>query len=330
MRVGLYANPQDASDRTAAELRDGVVRMARAADEADFDHLSAGQHYLSDFTQLQLLPTLARLTGEVSDVEIGTGVVLLPFHHPVDLAERIATLDALHDGPTVFGAGAGYREPEFRAFGIPEADRFRRTMECFDLATRLLTEESVTFEGEQFAVEDASIPVRPDPDDLTTWLAANADRAVSRAAKYADAWFVNPHATISEICEQKVEHYDPIREKRGEDTWLPVFREAFVAPTHEAAVDTAREHLWEKYQRYLDWGQDEAMEDTDDLHRPFEELAEDRFVLGTPAEVCAEIERYEADLDAELVVFRVHWPGLDYDDAVECVELIGDEVIPHV
>jgi len=328
MRVGLYVNPQDASERSATGLRDDVVRLARAADEAGFDHLSAGQHYLSEFTQLQLVPTLARLTGEVSGMEIGTGVVLLPFHHPVDLAERIATLDALNDGPTVFGAGAGYREAEFRAFGVSEEDRFRRTMECFDLATRLLTEESVTFEGEQFAVEDASIPVRP--DSVETWLAANADRAVARAAKYADAWFVNPHATVSEIREQKREQYDPVREERGEDSWLPVFREAFVAPTREAAVATAREHLWEKYQRYLDWGQDEAMENEDDLHKPFEQLAEDRFVLGTPAEVCAEIERYERELDASLVIFRVHWPGLDYDEAVECVELIGDEVIPNV
>ena len=72
------------------------------------------------------------------------------------------------------------------------------------------------------------------------------------------------------------------------------------------------------------------MEDTDDLHKPFEQLAEDRFVLGTPAEVCEEIDRYDAELDAELVVFRVHWPGLDFDDAVECIELIGDEVIPNV
>jgi alkanesulfonate monooxygenase SsuD/methylene tetrahydromethanopterin reductase-like flavin-dependent oxidoreductase (luciferase family) len=330
MKIGLYLNPQGDAASSATGLRDGLLSVARAADDAGFDHVSAGQHYLSEFTQLQLLPFLSRLTGEVDGMEVGTGVVLLPFHHPVDIAERVATLDALHDGTTVFGVGAGYRDAEFDAFGVPKAERVPRLREGVELATRLLTEEAVTFEGEHYAVADASIPVRPDPDDLSVWMAANADRAVARAARTVDAWFVNPHATTGEVAAQKREHYDPVRRERGADTAVPILREAFVAPTREEAVEVARDHLWEKYQRYIDWGQDEAMEDSDDLHRPFEELAEDRFVLGTPAEVCAQIERYERDLDASHVIFRCHWPGLPLDRTRECVELIGDEVVPNV
>jgi alkanesulfonate monooxygenase SsuD/methylene tetrahydromethanopterin reductase-like flavin-dependent oxidoreductase (luciferase family) len=107
-------------------------------------------------------------------------------------------------------------------------------------------------------------------------------------------------------------------------------REAFVAPTREAAVETAREHLADKYRAYVDWGQDEAMEGNDDLRAPFDRLAEDRFVLGTPADALAAIERYERDLDASHVVLRCHWPGLPYERTRECLELIGDEVLPYV
>jgi alkanesulfonate monooxygenase SsuD/methylene tetrahydromethanopterin reductase-like flavin-dependent oxidoreductase (luciferase family) len=71
-----------------------------------------------------------------------------------------------------------------------------------------------------------------------------------------------------------------------------VFREAFVAPTTEAAVEAARPHLESKYDRYLDWGQDEAMDDPSSLHGSFEELARERFLLGTPTEVAAAAERY--------------------------------------
>ncbi|MFB6107731.1 MAG: LLM class flavin-dependent oxidoreductase [Haloplanus sp.] len=303
------------------------MTLARTAADVGFDHVSAGQHYLSEFTQLQLFPFLSHLADDLSGVELGAGIVLLPFHHPVDLAERVATLDTLHDGPTVLGVGAGYRDVEFDAFGVPKRERVPRLVEGLELTTRLLTEEAVTYEGEFYAVEDATIPVRADVD---VWMAANADRAVERAARRTDAWFVNPHATIGEIAEQKRSVYDPARADRGEDDAVPVFREVFVAETHEEAVDVARDHLWEKYQRYIDWGQDEAMEDDTDLHRPFDELAEDRFVLGTPAEVCAEIERYEEELNASHVVFRSHWPGLSYDRARESLELVGDEVIPYV
>ncbi|MFB6080801.1 MAG: LLM class flavin-dependent oxidoreductase [Haloferacaceae archaeon] len=331
MNVGVYLNPQDAPERTAQDLREGLLSLARTAREAGFDHVSAGQHYLSEYTQLQLFPFLARLAAETGGMELGTGVVLAPFHHPVDLAERLATLDALHDGSTTFGVGAGYRDAEFAAFGVPKAERVSRTVECVELVTRLLGERGVSYAGEHYAVEDATIPVRPDdPDDLPVWMAANADRAVERAARLADAWFVNPHATLGEIREQKTERYDPIRAERGAAAAVPVLREAFVAPTREAAVETAREHLAEKYRAYVDWGQDEAMEAEGDLRRPFDALAEDRFVLGTPADAREAIERYERDLDASHVVLRCHWPGLPYERTRECLELIGDEVLPYV
>lgn len=328
MKVGLYLNPQDASERTATAVRDGLVQLARVADRVGFDHLSAGQHYLSDFTQLQLLPFLSRLTGEIDTMELGTGVVLLPFHHPVDVAERLATLDALHDGPTVFGVGAGYRDVEFEAFDVPKSERVSRLKEGLELSTRLLSEEQVSFEGEHYSVEDATIPVRP--DELSVWMAANANAAVERAARLSDAWLVNPHSTVSEIRGQKERHYDPVRRERDADTTVPVIREAFVAPTREEAVEVAEPYLREKYQTYLDWGQDEAMEDEQDLHRPFDALARDRFLLGTPEQACAEIERYERELDANRIIFRCHWPGIPYERVRRTVELIGDEVIPNV
>lgn len=328
MKIGLYVNPQDTSERTGRELRDGMLELARTADAVGFDHISAGQHYLSDFTQLQLFPFLSRLTGEVENATLSTGVALLPFYHPVDFAERAATLDTLHDGETVFGVGAGYRDEEFEAFGIPKSERVSRTVECVELATRLFTEESVTYEGEHYAVEDATLPVQP--EEPTLWMAANANPAVERAARLSDGWYVNPHSTIGEIEAQKESVYDPVREERGEPTAVPILREAFVAESREAALEVARESLWEKYQRYIDWGQDEAMEDEQDLHQPFDELAEDRFLLGTPEEICAEIERYETELDASHVIVRSHWPGIDYERVRESVELMGDEVIPNV
>lgn len=329
MDFGVYVNPQTAASESARELRDGMIRIARTADEAGFDQVIAGQHYLSDFTQLQLLPFLARLTGEVESTDIASGVALLPFYHPVEIAETIATIDALHDDRTIFGIGAGYRDVEFEAFGIPKEERVPRLVEGLELIQELFIKENVTYEGEFYSVSNATLPIRPD-DSLPVWLAANSNRAVERAARISDAWLVNPHSTIAEIRTQKRECYDPIREERDEDTEVPVIREAFVAPTHEQAVETAREYLREKYQRYVSWGQDEAMEDAEDLHRPFDELAEDRFLLGTPEEVCAEIDRYEEELDANYVIVRSHWPGMPYDRTCESIEAMGDEVIPYV
>jgi alkanesulfonate monooxygenase SsuD/methylene tetrahydromethanopterin reductase-like flavin-dependent oxidoreductase (luciferase family) len=327
MDFGYFMNTQAPAGTDPSAFGEELVAQARAAEAADFDLLTAGQHYLADYVQMQLVPLLGRLSAEAGSMTLGTGVVLLPLHHPVEIAEQVTTLSAFCDDLFV-GVGAGYRDVEFESFGVPKRERASRLTEGVELMERLWTEDSVTYEGDHYAVEDVSITPRPDekPD---VWVAANARAAVERAARIGDAWFVNPHATVTEIADQKAA-YDAVREERGEDTGVPVFREAFVAETHEAAVETARDHLWDKYQRYIQWGQDEAMEDADDLHRPFDELAEDRFVLGTPAEVCEQIERYEAELNADAVVLRMSWPGMDVQETLDCVELMGDEVVPNV
>lgn len=329
MQVGLFANHQAPKEDDVRELIDGTFRMIRTAEQVGFDHVSTGQHFLSDFTQPQLFPYLSRVTAEVESMDISTGVAVLPLQHPVDVAERIATISQLHDNKTYLGVGAGYRDVEFDSFGISKAERGKRISEGVQLIDRLLSEKNVSFDGDIYSVDDVTLSLEP-AGEIPIWIAANSDGAVRRAAHISDGWFVSPHSTIAEVETQKHEVYDPIREKRSESTTVPIIRECFVAETTEEAVETSRKYLEQKYARYVEWGQHEAMEDSKELKQKFEALAEDRFILGTPAEVCSELERYEERLDVNLALLRLNWPGLPYDRACESIELIGDEVVPNV
>lgn len=69
------------------------------------------------------------------------------------------------------------------------------------------------------------------------------------------------------------------------------------------------------------------MED-DDLQRPSDELADDRFLLGTPAEISAASRRYDDALDVDTMFLRMNWPGMPVERAVEAIELVDDEVLP--
>lgn len=328
MEFGVFLNPQAPADHDSNDLVNGLLRMTRTAEQAGFDLISSGQHYLSDYTQIQMMPLLARAAAEAGSMTVATGATILPLQPPVHIAEEIASLNAIAD-QAIAGVGAGYRDTEFDAFGVDKSTRGQRLEEGIELLNRLWTEESVTFNGEYYAVEDATLPACPD-EKPPVWLAANANVAVRRAAHLSDAWYVNPHATISEIHDQKQTHYDPIRREKNADTSIPIMRETFVAPIEEEAYETARTYLESKYRRYVEWGQHEAMEDNSELTQSFDALAEDRFILGTPADVCAELERYEAKLDADHIVFRLQWPGLPFDRACDCIELLGDEVLPYI
>ena len=52
-------------------------------------------------------------------------------------------------------------------------------------------------------------------------------------------------------------------------------------------------------------------------------------MIGTPAEVCAELKRYEREFDVNRILLRMRWPGFDHDETCASIELVGDEVIPN-
>ena len=124
------------------------------------------------------------------------------------------------------------------------------------------------------------------------------DAAVRRAAKLADAWFMNPHQRMDTI-ERQLEIYKTALDefKKPLPKEMPLMREIFVARTRDEAVRLARPYLEEKYKVYHEWGQDKAMpKGDDDLSLDFDELTRDRFLFGSPDEVTEQIVGYNKRL----------------------------------
>jgi len=131
MKFGIGLSVQHLpEDSQAARFQEHVeqVRLARAV---GFTSVWASQHYLSDpFTYFQPIPTLARVAAEAPGMTLGTGCLLLPLHHPVEIAEQLATLDVITAGRFVFGVGLGYRDVENEAMGLNPKERVGRLVEA--------------------------------------------------------------------------------------------------------------------------------------------------------------------------------------------------------
>ena len=91
-----------------------------------------------------------------------------------------------------------------------------------------------------------------------------------------------------------------------------------------------RPYLERKYQAYVEWGQHKVLPRGDDLSTPFEELIQDRFILGGPAECAAEIQRCADATGANTMLFRVQWPGMDQAAVAKTIRLLGEKVRPLV
>jgi alkanesulfonate monooxygenase SsuD/methylene tetrahydromethanopterin reductase-like flavin-dependent oxidoreductase (luciferase family) len=331
MRLGLALSVQHRpEDSQAARFAEHVeqVRLARAV---GFSSVWASQHYLADpYTYFQPMPTLGRMAAEAEGMTLGTGVLLLPLHQPVDFAEQLATLDVICGGRLIVGVGLGYRDAENQAMGLDPRTRVARLVEGLEVVERLWSGEPVTYQGKHFQLRDARISMpplqRPRPP---IWLAANTDPGVRRAARLGDAWLMNPHTTLGAL-ERQLALFREERRTAGRPPAreTPLIRECCVAPTAAAANAEGRPHLEAKYGAYRGWEQDKALPADDQWSAAFDELARDRFLLGDPGRVREEIARYRERLGLTTLIVRVQWPGMAQAAVLRTIRLLGEQVLP--
>lgn len=330
MRFGLLLNTQFPPGESAANRFEALLDQVRAARDNGFTSVWVSQHYLaSPFQMLQPLPVLGRMAAEAGSMQIGTNIFLLPIHNPVYVAEQVATLDVLTGGRFVFGCGLGYRPEEFDAFAVEMKSRVSRFLEVLQVARRLWTEDEVTHEGRHFRLQRAVLTLKPvQRPHPPVWIAASGDPAVERAAQHGDAWLINPHASLPTL-ERQMALYRRALAGAGRPfpSDAPLLKEFRIADSRRAALDEARPYLEKKYRAYADWGLDKPMPKEESLSVPFDDLARDRFILGTPDECRADIERHARVLGVHHFIFRVQWPGMPQEDALAQIERLGREVI---
>jgi len=325
---GQHPQGHDMRERLADDL-DLVAR----AEELGFDAVVKGSHYSAHPLQsLQQIPFLAQAAMVAPRLRLVCGLVLLPLHKPLDIAEQLATLDIMCGGKLVFGCGIGYRDVEFKAFGLSRKQAAARFEECLLAIRRLWTEDFVDMTGSHFVLDHANSTVKALQKAMPpVWIGANADAAIRRTARLGDCWYINPHSTLTTLARQ-MDLYKRALEDCGKPlpAELPMRREVFVARTRAEAIRLARPYLEVKYKAYREWGQDKVMPAGDDFDHDFNELVEDRFLLGSAAEVAEQLINLERRFGVNHLVASVHWPGMPNSLALEQMHILAEEVMPTV
>jgi alkanesulfonate monooxygenase SsuD/methylene tetrahydromethanopterin reductase-like flavin-dependent oxidoreductase (luciferase family) len=109
---------------------------------------------------------------------------------------------------------------------------------------------------------------------------------------------------------------------------FPAMRELYVAPTTEQAFREAGPHLERKYRTYSEWGQDKIVPKGEEFTRPFEELAEDRFIIGSPQDCIESIEKLRK-IGINHCIVRMHWPKSRFEKTIKSVKLLARTVMPN-
>jgi alkanesulfonate monooxygenase SsuD/methylene tetrahydromethanopterin reductase-like flavin-dependent oxidoreductase (luciferase family) len=309
---------------TPREHLDQLLRQVAAAQRNGFTLLALGQHFLyGDIRWLQPVPTLARLAAEVEpSVRLATTVLVAPLHHPVVLAEELATLDIVTDGRLVVGLGLGYRKEEYRQLGVPFGTRVPRFEEAVTLMRELWTSERVTFRGQFWHLEDAEphlFPLQQPTPPL--WIGASAEPGVRRAARLGDAWPIGPNMPVAEI-EQHLATWASVREELGRPVGRqPIRREIVLGLDRADARARFAAMTSDRLQAY-------AARERATVGSGLAVAAEGgAALLGSPDDVVEQLRELAARLPVGPIVVRAQWPGMSGDDVCSYLEELGESVV---
>jgi alkanesulfonate monooxygenase SsuD/methylene tetrahydromethanopterin reductase-like flavin-dependent oxidoreductase (luciferase family) len=180
MRIGVRTQPAAGE---AAEQLASLPELAVQAESLGFEILVVPELLSADGGVPAALPACAAAAAASRKLRIATGLLALPLHHPLRVAEDAATLDGLSGGRLELGVGLGAEADAFGGFGLALRERGRRFEEALEVLRRAWRAGPVRFEGEHFRCGEIEVHPKPiQPEGPPLWVGARSADALTRAA----------------------------------------------------------------------------------------------------------------------------------------------------
>jgi probable F420-dependent oxidoreductase len=315
---------------------DATVRLAVEAERLGFDSVwTTEHHFVDDGYMPSLLVVSAALAQATSRIEIGTGVVLAPMHHPLRLAEDAATVQLLSHGRLLLGLGLGWSEVEYAGFGVDGRRRGAAMEEVLEILPQAWSGEPFTHAGAVYDLPELGVRPRP-PLKIPILVGGGAEPAIRRAARLADGLFAN--APAEKLIQQVAWVLDECEQIGRDPATFRFVHYSVLLPgaSREAALRRYRDPLWAMQWKYSDMEASATRSLPPTAPPPFDkpddELVRGRATFaGTPDEIVDGLLdiRRRAGVPVEFVA-RSYFALLEYGAQLELMERLAEGVAPHV
>ena len=186
-----------------------MLRFGPMAEELGFDSIWVMDHLLhagfvaerlGDKPYYHPLTTLSYLSALTKRVELGTSILVLPYHNPIEMAKYFATLDQFSGGRVILGIGAGELEEEFHALGVPRHERGALTNEGLALMKEFWSSDEPRVRSKNWRICGMKFTPKPKRQPrLPVLIGGSSPGAMKRTAKLGDGW----HPTATEVSPQQ-------------------------------------------------------------------------------------------------------------------------------
>jgi alkanesulfonate monooxygenase SsuD/methylene tetrahydromethanopterin reductase-like flavin-dependent oxidoreductase (luciferase family) len=327
------------------------LAMARAAEPMGFDSVWSVEHHFTDYTMVpdvtQFLSYMAACTERV---QLGSMVIVLPWHDPVRVAEEVAMLDALSGGRMILGIGRGLGRVEFDGFRVPMDESRERFVESATMILEGLENGFVELDGKHF--QQPRRDIRPAPFKTfrgRTFAAAVSPESMPVMARLGVGLLVIPQKPWESVRTDFEVYHRVWAETHGAGSVPPdpmcggFF---FVDESADRAEEMAHRYIGRYYHSVMDHYElrvghlegTKGYEFYEKIHEHIESRSDDGaardFVrlmpFGTPEQVIEKVEFIHRTIGAKGVMTHFAYGGMDYAEANRNMRLFADRVMPEL
>jgi alkanesulfonate monooxygenase SsuD/methylene tetrahydromethanopterin reductase-like flavin-dependent oxidoreductase (luciferase family) len=346
VRLAIWSTTTPRVNSTHAEMFRRQLAEVELAERIGIDQIWFFEHHLQPTAPVPSPNLLiAAAAQRTRHIRFASMVNILPFRHPLLVAEEAAMLDNLTEGRLDMGLGRGLRPPEFEAFGVDQAQSREMFLESFDIIRRVWADENFVHHGKYWTVRKEaplSPPLlqHPHPPFLVS---AQSDESLRWAAEHDI-----PFAQIDSLADQAKRDQTLYREVQTAYGHAPqprlyLMREIYVGDSDARARAEAQPWMlqhWELWNRYTQFTRGGKLPDSYDFWRrqapmlhamSFEEiLANDMVLLGGPETVADAILRLASQLDLMGLAMIFKMGAMPYDMVERSMTAFGEAVLPRI
>ena len=324
LRIGVsydFRNPVN-SGVSDAHLYAEILEQVKWLDQIGADMVwFTEHHFVEDGYLPSWVPVAGAMAAVTSHVRFGTDICLMPFNHPIRLAEDLAVLDNISGGRVDIGLGMGYAPHEFRGFGFSPSRRVSLMNEGIEVLQQCFTGERFSYHGKRYQFEDVIIkPGYVQKGGPPIWLAAMSEPGALRAAHY-DTNFL-PQGLRKKSFDPWVKALQST-DRKTSDKRVGIIRSILVTDDRSAdwpVIRAAEKYRMQLYNRFFE----ESGEGFGETGEPVPQT----WIVGDVEHCIAELKSFIREFGITDIVTMAVPPGLRADQMGDSLQLLFSEVVP--
>lgn len=332
--------------RSAGDLYSEALEQIVLADELGYSTVWLAEHHFSNYGVMPHLPTFgAAVAAKTKNIRIGTAIVVLPFGHPVRMAEEFAMLDVLSNGRLDLGVGRGYQPLEFGGLNIDQNESKEMFNEYLEIMRLCWQDEPLTYKGKYYSCENLEILPKPvQPGGPPVRIGAVTPATFKAMGEQGEMIMLSPNFSPIDLVQRDLNAYFDAAREAGHDmerlTAPPIMQQVYIDPDNEKARSEPEPWAMSFYGKFATMLPGEADKDIATQYAQYkkiraaveavtyERVLNEGVAFGDPEAIIERMKFLEEALGTDEIICWFNFGDLPHDRVMKNMQMFAEEVMP--